>query len=167
MASKKFIFRAQPALDKAVAEQKKCEEAVVAARRELEAQQQALQRLKDELVRIRQQIKIEHDNLVSPARTGVVSDPRELGRRGNAVEAEKLKEQRQLVKIKEQEERVAWAADKVDLRKRELNEAVAHVQALEKLKENRRKEHMAELAKAEEQKRDDDAIQLWNNQRDG
>jgi hypothetical protein len=40
---------------------------------------------------------------------------------------------------------------------------MAHVQALEKLKEKRRQEHEDAIEKADEKKRDDEAIQLWNN----
>lgn len=162
MPSKKFIFRAQPALDKAVNEQKKCEDAVVAARKALEEEKRALQALKDELENLRQRMRDLHDNLVSPTRD--TSDPRELTRVSRSIDALKLREQHQLDKIAQQEKQVAWAADKVELRKKELAEAIAHVQALEKLKENRKREHDKMIAKFEESQRDDDSIQLWNMQ---
>jgi len=165
MASKKFIFGAQPALDKAISEQEDCEQAVVDARKALAREQQLLKELHEALEKIRQQIKEMHDNLVSPERIGQSSDPRELMRMSQSIDVQKDREQKQKEKIVAQKERVSWAADKVELRKRELLEATAHVQALEKLKENRRVEHAAELAKSEESKRDDDAIQLWNTQR--
>ncbi len=159
---KKFIFGAQPALDKAIAEQKVCEEALIAARKELEAEKKALIRLEEELAQIRQRIKALYDNLVSPQRS--TSDPRELRRVSESIEATKVQEKRQHETIADQKKKIAWAADKVALRQRELAEATAQVQALEKLKENRRIEHAAALAKSEESKRDDDAIQLWNAQ---
>ena len=159
---KKFIFGAQPALDKAIAEQKVCENALVAARKELEAEKKALIKLQEELEEIRQRIRALYDNLVSPQRS--TSDPRELRRVSDSIEVTKLREKQQLARIDEQKKKIAWAADKVELRKRELAEATAQVQALEKLKENRRLEHATALAKAEESRRDDDSIQLWNSQ---
>lgn len=164
MASKKFIFGAQPALDKAISEQKDCEQAVIDARKALAREQQIQKEMEAALEKIRQQIKELHDNLVSPERIGHLSDPRELTRMSQSIDVQKERERKQKEKIAAQKERVKWAADKVLLRKQELNEATAHVQALEKLKENRRVEHAAELAKSEESKRDDDSIQLWNSQ---
>jgi flagellar biosynthesis chaperone FliJ len=75
----------------------------------------------------------------------------------------KRREEAQKLRIAEQRRQVAWASDKLELRKKELNEAMAHVRALEKLKEKRRHEHELAVQKAEESRRDDDAIQLWNN----
>lgn len=161
MASRKFVFRIQPALDKATARQKLCEQAVVDARRALEAEEKKLQRLTDELENLRQQIRAGHDNLVSPVRS--TSDPRELIRASQSLGVLKRREEAQKLRISEQRRQVAWAADKLELRKKELNEAMAHVRALEKLKEKRRHEHELAVQKAEESRRDDDAIQLWNN----
>jgi flagellar biosynthesis chaperone FliJ len=76
------------------------------------------------------------------------------------------KEKAQLEAAEIQREQIAFAKDRVELRKRELAEAMSQVQALEKLKEKRRLEHAAEIEKADEKRRDDEAIQLWNNKRD-
>src|SRR5690349_9188840 len=112
MKSKKFIFGAQPALDKAVTKQGECEEAVVAARKVLAAEEKELQDLTRELEVIRQRRRELHDNLVSPARTRAASDPRELMRVSQSLDVQKLKEERQLERIAAQRERVKWAADK-------------------------------------------------------
>ncbi|HEY7115705.1 MAG TPA: hypothetical protein VH475_03910 [Tepidisphaeraceae bacterium] len=163
MLSRKFQFRIQPALDKAIAKQKACEDALVQARKSLEAEQQKLQRLIDELENIRQQIRAGHDNLVSPGRS--TSDPKELFRASQFLTVLKHKEDAQKLRIEAQRKEVAWANEKLELRKKELNEATAQVRALEKLKEKRKKEHELAVQKAEESRRDDDAIQLWNSRR--
>jgi flagellar biosynthesis chaperone FliJ len=161
MASRKFKFGPQPALDKAIAQQKKCEEALVAARKALEEEKQKLQRIMAQIEATRQRIRQEHDNLASPQRR--VSDPKELSQTGRFIDALRLKEQQQLEAADQQRKQIAFAQDRVELRKKELAEALAHVQALEKLKEKRREEFEEALEKADEKKRDDEAIQLWNN----
>jgi flagellar biosynthesis chaperone FliJ len=161
MASRKFKFGPQPALDKAIAQQKKCEEALVAARRALEEEKQKLQRILEQIEKTRQRIRQEHDNLASPQRR--TSDPKELTQTSQFIDALRLKEQQQLAAADAQRKQIAFAQDRVELRKKELAEALAHVQALEKLKEKRREEFQEALEKADEKKRDDEAIQLWNN----
>lgn len=163
MSSRKFKFGPQPALDKAIAEEKKCEEAVAAARRVLEDEKTKLQRILAEIEATRQRIRTEHDNLASPQRR--VSDPRELSQNVRFLDSLRVKETKQLEAADRQREQIVFAADRLELRKRELAEAMAHVQALEKLKEKRREEHEAAVEKAEEKRRDDEAIQLWNNKR--
>jgi hypothetical protein len=162
MASRKFQFRIQPALDKAIAQQKKCEEAVVWARKALEAERQKLQALKKRLEEITQQLLTGHDNLVSPARS--TSDPRDLIRASQALGVLKRMQEAQKLLIEQQQQAVIWAEEKLELRKKELAEAMANVQALERLKEKRKKEHEVAVQKHEESRRDDDAIQLWNRQ---
>ena len=156
-----FKFGPQPALDKAIAHQKTAEEALVEARKALEAEKQKLQRLIVQIETTRQQIRQQHDNLASPQRK--VSDPRELAQTSRYIDALRLKEKAQLEAAERQREQIAFAKDRVELRKRELAEAMSQVQALEKLKEKRRLEHEAEIEKADEKRRDDEAIQLWNN----
>ena len=161
MAIGKFKFAPQPALDQAIAGQKVCEEALVDARRLLEVEKLTLQRLLSQIEETKQQIRTAHDNLVSRERQ--VSDPRELSQNGRFLDALRNKEKAQQEAVDKQREQVTFAIDRVELRKRELTEAVAHVQALEKLKDKRRREHEAAIEKADEKRRDDDAIQLWNN----
>ena len=164
MALRHFKFGPQPALDKAIAQQKSAEEALVDARKALEAERLKLQRLIDQIENTRQQIRQQHDNLASPQRK--VSDPRELAQTSRFIDALRLKEKAQLEAADRQREQIAFAKDRVELRKRELAEAMSQVQALEKLKEKRRLEHAAEIEKADEKRRDDEAIQLWNNKPD-
>ena len=159
--SRKFKFGPQPALDKAIALQKKAEEAVAAARKVVEEEKAKLERILQEIETIRQRIRTEHDNLASPQRR--VSDPRELMQDARFIDALRLKETKQLEAADRQREQIVFAQDRLELRKRELAEAMAHVQALEKLKEKRREEFEEALEKADEKKRDDQAIQLWNN----
>jgi hypothetical protein len=109
-----------------------------------------------------QQVKAAHDNLVSPNRK--TSAPGELAQMNLHLDGLRAREKSRRDEAEKQKEQVAWAADKVELRKRELAEAMAAVKALEKLKEKRRLEHAAALAKSDEAKRDDEAIQLWNSQ---
>jgi hypothetical protein len=161
MVSRKFKFGPQPALDKAISEQKKAEEAVVAAKKVVEQEKAKLQQILKEIEITRQRIRQEHDNLASPQRK--VSDPRELAGDARFIDALRIKETKQLEAAERQREQIAFAQDRLELRKRELVEAMAHVQALEKLKEKRRQEHEEALEKADEKKRDDEAIQLWNN----
>ncbi len=156
-----FKFGPQPALDKAIAHQKTAEEALVEARKSLEAEKLKLQRLIVQIENTRQQIRLQHDNLVSPQRK--ISDPRELAQTSRFIDSLRLKEKAQLEAADRQREQIAFAKDRVELRKRELAEAMSQVQALEKLKEKRRLEHEAEIEKADEKRRDDEAIQLWNN----
>ena len=164
MATSKFKFGPQPALDQAIVARQSCEEALVHARRMLEADELKLQKLIAVVEKTRQQIRAEHDKLVS--RQGQTSDPRELSQNGRFLDALRVKEQAQQGAVDKQREQVAFARDRVELRKRELTEAVAQVQALEKLKEKRRREHDVFVEKADEKRRDDDSIQLWNNRPD-
>jgi hypothetical protein len=164
MAIAKFQFGPQPALDKAIATQKLREEAVVAARRALEEEKRKLQRLIEEVEKTRQRIRTEHDKLVSPGRGATAAA--DLTQDGRFLDSLRAREKAQLAAVAEQRGQVTWAKQKLDLRKKELAEALAAVQALERLKEKRRLEHQAAARKAEESRRDDDAIQLWNNRPD-
>jgi flagellar export protein FliJ len=164
MSMRQFKFGPQPALDKAIEAQRVCEEAVRQAKAALAQERAKLRQLQDEVLRAEQRVKAAHDNLVSPVRK--TSEPGELAQANRHLDGLRAKVLMQREAVEKQKERVAWAADKVELRKRELAEAMAAVEALEKLKEKRRLEHQAALLKAEEAKRDDEAIQLWNNQRE-
>ena len=114
-----------------------------------------------EIDRAVQRVKAAHENIVSPTRK--FSAPNELAQSNRNLDLLRAKEIATREAAEKQKECVAFAADKVELRKRELAEAMAEVQALEKLKEKRRLEHQAAMLKSEEAKRDDEAIQLWNN----
>jgi flagellar biosynthesis chaperone FliJ len=161
MISRVFKFGPQPALDKAIAEQRAAEQALIAARRSLEEEKRKLERILSDIEKNRQRIRAEHDNLTSPRRQ--ISDPRELTHISRFIDSLRDKEKALLQAADRQRQQIAFAKDRVDLRQRELAEAVSRVQALEKLKEQRRLEHEAAVEKAEEKQRDDEAIQLWNN----
>jgi flagellar export protein FliJ len=161
MAQRKFVFGPQPALDKAVAEQEQAEEAVVLARRVLQEEQERLRQMLVKVEQTRRDIRQWHDDLVSPAKP--ITDPNDLTHRGRYLDALRQREKEEVAAAERQRQEVAWAEDRLELRKKELAEAMAAVQALERLKEKRREEHEAVLEKAEESRRDDDAIQLWNN----
>ncbi len=163
MSSRQFKFGPQPALDKAIEAQRVCEEAVRLAKAALAQEKEKLRQLQAEGVRAEKRVKTSHDNMVSPTRKN--SEPGELAQANRHLDGLRIKLQSSREAVEKQKERTAWAADKVELRKRELTEAMAAVEALEKLKEKRRLEFQAALLKAEEKKRDDEAIQLWNNQR--
>ena len=164
MPQRKFVFGPQPALDKAISTQKAAEQAVVEARKVLQLEQQRLQQMLEQIERTRQQIREAHANLVSPERA--VSEAMDLRHRSSHLDALRQREQDEIAAAERQRQQVAWAEDRLELRKKELAEAMAAVQALERLKENRREEHKAALEKREESQRDDDAIQLWNNRPD-
>ena len=164
MSSKKFIFGPQPALDKAIANQRTCEEALRQAQIALAQEKEKLRLALAEIDRAVQRVKTAHENIVSPTRK--FSAPNELAQANRHLDLLRAKEVAAREAAEKQKERVNFAADKVELRKRELAEAMSEVQALEKLKEKRRLEHQAALLKAEESKRDDEAIQLWNNRGD-
>lgn len=158
--SKRFTFGPQPALDKAINEQKRAEQAVAEARAELESEQQRLRQMEQQIEQTTQQIRAAHDKLADPSRK--TSDARELQRQIQFLDALQARKAHQIALMQQQRERVTWAAEKLELRKRELAEAMAAVQALERLKEKRRAEHEQALLKKEETQRDDDAIQRWN-----
>ncbi len=164
MPSKKFIFAPQPALDKAISNQRACEDSLRQATLALAQEKEKLRQSLAEIDRAVQRVKSAHENIVSPTRK--FSAPNELAQSNRNLDLLRSKEQAARQAAEHQKERVTFAADKVELRKRELTEAMSEVQALEKLKEKRRQEHQAALLKAEESKRDDEAIQLWNNRGD-
>jgi len=161
MSSRKFKFGPQPALDKAIANQRNCEEALRQANIALAQEKEKLRLALAEIDRAVQRVKAAHENIVSPTRK--FSAPNELAQSNRNLDLLRAKEVATREAAERQKECVAFAADKVELRKRELAEAMAEVQALEKLKEKRRLEHQAAMLKSEEAKRDDEAIQLWNN----
>ena len=161
MSSRKFKFGPQPALDKAIANQRNCEEALRQANIALSQEKEKLRLALAEIDQAVQRVKAAHENIVSPKRK--FSAPNELAQSSRNLDLLRAKEVATREAAERQKEQVAFAADKVELRKRELAEAMAEVQALEKLKEKRRLEHQAAMLKAEEAKRDDEAIQLWNN----
>jgi hypothetical protein len=163
MSSPKFKFGPQPALDKAIEAQRACEEALRQANLALNREKEKLKQALAEIERAVQRVKAAHENLVSPARR--ISQPGELVQANRHLDALRAKEVATREAAERQKERVAFAADKVELRKRELAEAMAAAAALEKLKEKRRLEHQAAAMKAEESKRDDEAIQLWNSRK--
>jgi len=164
MPQRKFVFGPQPALDKAISTQEAAEQAVVEARKVLQAEQQRLQKMLDQIEHTRQQIREAHANLVSPERN--VSEAMDLRHRNDHLDGLRQREKDQIAAADRQRQQVAWAEDRLELRKKEMAEAMAAVQALERLKENRRKEHESALEKRDESQRDDDAIQLWNNRPD-
>ena len=164
MPQRKFVFGPQPALDKAISEQEAAEEAVVLARKVLQEEQERLRQMLVRVEQTRREIREWHENLVSP-RTAI-TDPNELTERWKYLDVLRQREKEEMAAAERQRQQVAWAEDRLELRKKELAEAMAAVQALERLKEKRREEHEAALAKAEESRRDDDAIQLWNNRPD-
>ena len=161
MSSRKFKFGPQPALDKAIANQRNCEEALRQANIALAQEKEKLRQALAEIDRAVQRVKSAHENIVSPMRK--FSAPNELAQSNRNLDLLRAKEVATREAAEKQKECVAFATDKVELRKRELAEAMAEVQALEKLKEKRRLEHQAVMLKAEEARRDDEAIQLWNN----
>jgi hypothetical protein len=164
MSSKKFNFGPQPALDKAIANLRNCEDALRQANIALAQEKEKLRLALAEIDRAVQRVKSAHENIVSTTRK--FSAPGELAQANRNLDMLRAKELATREAAERQKERVAFAADRVELRKRELAEAMSEVQALEKLKEKRRLEHHAALLKAEEAKRDDEAIQLWNNRGD-
>ncbi len=164
MPTPKFKFAPQPALDKAIANQRTCEESLRQATVALAQEKERLKQALAEIDKAVQRVKTAHENIVSPTRK--FSAPNELAQSNRNLDLLRSKEQAARQAADQQKERVNFAADKVELRKRELAEAMSEVQALEKLKEKRRQEHQAAVLKAEEAKRDDEAIQLWNNRGD-
>src|SRR2546423_152973 len=148
MPQRKFVFGPQPALDKAISTQEAAEQAVVEARKVLQAEQRRLQEMLDQIERTRQEIREAHANLVSPERT--VSEAMDLRHRSNHLDALRQREKDEIAAAERQRQQVSWAEDRLELRKKELAEAMAAVQALERLKENRREEHEAALEKREE-----------------
>lgn len=153
MPPRKFKFGAQPALDKALARQQECEEALAAAKKAVEAEKRKLEQIRLEIEEIRQQTAAEHDKLLTQAHGGVTAAA--LSGRNFYIAALQTKEKQRLAALAEQQKQVRWAEQKVVVRKDELAEAMGAVKALEKFKEKKKAEHEAALRKAEERERDD------------
>ncbi len=165
MARRKFHFGLQPPLDKAVAKKDECERALVDAREVLAREKQKLAEIERRIAELRQQITDELDKTVVEMRNPVAAASVEGRRRYvdglREREAQKLRDQQ------EQEEQVRWATQKLDLRKRELAEAMNEVKALETVKDNAEVEFKVRLRKAEEKERDDIAISRGVRKRPG
>ena len=165
MAKPKFHFGPQPALDKAVARRSECERALVAARDVLAGEKKKLAQIERKIAELRQQIADELDKAVVEMRNPIPAASVEGRRR--YVETLRGLEKQQLGAKQEQEEQVRWAVQKLELRKRELAEAMNEVKALEKVKEKAEAEFKAQQRKAEEKKRDDIAISRGVRRRPG
>ena len=165
MARRKFHFGPQPALDKALAKQNECERALVDARDVLAREKQELAEIERRIAELRQQIAGELDKTVAEMRNPVAAASVEGRRR--YVDALREREAHKLREKEEQEEQVRWAAQKLELRKRELAEAMNAVKALEKVKDKAKAEFKVRLRKAEEKERDDIAMSRGVRKRSG
>lgn len=161
MSTSKFRFGPQPALDKAVAAQRTCEEALVAARQAAEAEQAKLDAMHHRIAETRQQIADERDKLVSEACTAPPASA--LHARQRYIQALQGKESQQLGEAEQQARQVQLAREKIGLRKEELREAIQAVKALEQAKERARKRFDDEQRKSDERRRDDENILRFNH----
>lgn len=155
-----FQFSAQPALDRAIDEQRAAEARLASARADLEAQKRALSQIEEQISELTQRMAATRENLSAglPTETHAGSVAAE-SRRISGLAA--MRAQRQ-ADADAQRERVSWSQDRVTLRRKELEEAMSRTQALEKLKEKRREEFLEGQRKRQEREADDSASQRWN-----
>jgi len=154
--AKKFKFQLQPALDKAVAEQAKAEQALLAAKRELEAAQAKLRTLEEIVAKTRQRVREEHALLVKPREA---SSALEFMERDECIKALKVREAREQQAVEAQKVEVAFARQRVELRRQELNQAVMQVKAMEKLRDKAMEEFKKEAERVLQNEIDETGMQ--------
>jgi flagellar biosynthesis chaperone FliJ len=140
--ARKFKFQLQPALDKAVSEQEKAEQAVLAARRELEAAEAKLCQLEAVVEATRQRIRDEHASLIKPNK-----DPASaltFMERDECIKALKVRQVKEQKAVDAQKMEVAFCRQKLELRRDELNHAIMQVKAMEKLRDKAMEEFKKE-----------------------
>ena len=153
MSVEKFQFGPQPALDKARADQEKCEQALGQALKLLAAEKEKLRQIEAQIQQTRQQIAAETDKLFEETRRGVSGQA--LVARDAYARALRQREAKQQAERDEQQQQVRFAGQKVALRRQELAEVQARVSALEKVRARMLAEHGKSVAKREERKQDD------------
>lgn len=139
MATKKFKFQLQPALDKAVAEQEKAEAALRDAKRELAAAQAALETLAAAVAATRQQAADEHRQLVQP--TEAPLSGLDFMQRDEFIKALNLKAEQQQQAVEKQRREVAWCQQRLDARQDDLKQAMMQVKSMERLRDKAMEEH--------------------------
>ena len=155
----KYKFGLQPALEQAESHRQDCERAFIEARRQVQTEEEKLKQLGRKLAQTRQQIAAEYDKSMSDAQGGV-SAGFVAGRRQYIVKLRTL-EARQVEAQHEQQQRVDWAHQKMELRREEFHEAANALEALEKYKEKGKREFLLERRKAEDREADDIAATRW------
>jgi len=159
MPQRRFVFVAQPALDRAISEREHCEQNVALMVTRVREEQQRLEECVRDLEKVRQQMRQEHDNLVSAQRRQTATA--ELMVKHGYIQALRDLERVRDAAVTVQRQNLRQAEEILADRKRDLAQAMAQVDALEKLKESRLKEFNAELAKRDEIEREDAAIVNW------
>jgi flagellar FliJ protein len=148
--AKRFQFQLQPALDKAVAEEEKAQQALRAARDELKSAEARLEELKGIVEKTRQQIKAEHDNLIRPKDRP--DSALAFLQRDEFIRALRLREASEQQAVVDQQTEVSWCRERVEIRRQEANEATMRVKAMEKLREKA----LEEFRKEEERRLQND-----------
>jgi len=152
--AKKFKFSLQPVLDKAVAERQKAERALVEARKELVAAEKKLEELRQHVKKTVQQIRTEHDHLVNPkSRPPTAQAYRE---RDEYIQALHRKREAQEQAVEKQR---SEAREKAELKQKELNQKIAEISSLEKMREKALADHQKILDRALQNEIDEAGIQ--------
>jgi len=155
--AKKFKFSLQPVLDKAVAERQKAERALVEARKELVAAEKKLEELRQHVKKTVQQIRTEHDHLVNPkSRPPTAQAYRE---RDEYIQALHRKREAQEQAVEKERSEVRWAREKAELKQKELNQKIAEISSLEKMREKALADHQKILDRALQNEIDEAGIQ--------
>ncbi|MGA2498838.1 MAG: flagellar FliJ family protein [Tepidisphaeraceae bacterium] len=155
MPAARFRFSLQPALDHALSEQEHCQRNLAIALSNVASERAELNRYLNVLEQTRQQIRDEYDKMVIPLQqrlsvSGLTARSRYLESLGDREAAD-------LAAIDRQRARLNAAEHVLADRREDLARQTAEVEALDKLKEKQNAEFQAELLKAEDTERDDQA----------
>ena len=153
MASTAFHFAPQPALDRAVADRQRCEEAVVEARRDLEDERGRLCDLERITVELQHQWQREVDRLGEPA--GVALPAGTMAARSRHIELLAARRAQHRGAVARQTEQIVLAEQKVRIRLEALSQAIGAVQALEAVKTRMLDQHRREQGRRQARKAQD------------
>ncbi len=156
MAMRGFVFELQPLLDTAREDKEDASDALALAEAEhrrqlviLRWRERGVARARLEAVQARRALFGCRASADAPAADAFVA------RCGEYL-------QQALEKLENQKGEVAWARERIALRRRELADALSRQEALARLRAQRELEHRAAAEKREELNRDDDSIQSWS-----
>jgi len=159
----KFTFSLQSVLDLAAEDLEECEQALLSASKALKEQERLLTESQQKLAALTQQLEGMFDNR---GVMGFGDSPQFAYAAG-----EQARELRQLIEAAKDElgqhrREFEWAQERVQLRGEERDEARVEVKSLERLREERLREHKARMERVEEQERDE-AAQMRHGRRPG
>lgn len=157
MGADAFQFSAQPALDRAVQRLQAAEKAMGDVQRYLDQEQRALSQLKERYEDLIKQHNKSREQLSNwPKGTTLDGDHIDALRSQTQVLARMLERQRTLVLAKESV--VLQARERVQLRRRVVQESLGSVKAIEAVKEARLREFRVARNQAAMRREDDEAI---------